>query len=570
LLTQLEIRNIAIIDEVSIEFEKGLNILTGETGAGKSVIIDSINAILGERLTRDVIRTGTEKATVQAVFQIDPGRLSDFFEKYGMEPEEDGSVVVSREFTVSGRNTCRLNGRIATVSILGERIIDIHGQHDNQSLLRPESHIGLLDSFGGEKIKRLLLEYSGLLERYKLIRARLKELSGDMGERERRLDLLKFQADEIKRAKLKPGEDEELGRQRIILANSEKIIESLSSVHELLFSGNNIRNSASDNINEALQELAKIARFDAKYEGMRKALEDISYQLDDIIEQIRGERDGIEYNPDMLEQVEERLDLIFRLKRKYGETMDEVLKYLEDAERQIEEMKESEGTVKKLASELDSLGNELYRTALMLNNERREAAKILENRIGAELEELEMKRARFKVQIDFDETKESGGERNFLENGLDRVTFMISPNAGEPLKQLAKIASGGEMSRIMLAIKTILANVDSMPVLIFDEIDMGISGKAAQKVGEKLSYISKNHQVICVTHLAQIGCMADQHFLIEKTSDENSTKTTVKKLSEDGSRDEIARILGGSAITDITKKHAEEMLENAKRFKNTV
>lgn len=573
MLSHLQIHNIALIDEVNIEFGEGLNVLTGETGAGKSIIIDSINSLLGERLSRELIRSGKEKATVEAVFHVDNERLLDIFEALAIEPEEDGTLIISREFTLAGKNICRINGKMATVSMLkevGQRIIDMHGQHDNQSLLRTESHIDLLDSFGGHSIAHLKQDYSELLAKYRTIKNKIRSLSGDKKERERKLDLLKFQIDEIKKAKLKSNEEEDLNKQRLVLASAEKIIESLSNAYELLSSGNNIKNSASDNINETLQGLNQILKLDEKYEDMHKRLQDVSYLLEDIIEDIRRERDSVEYNPGLLEEIEERLDLIYKLKKKYGSTVGEVLDYCRSIENELEEIVKSEEIVNELQAELDKLNSELLKTAQAINAERRKAAEILENRIGEELDDLEMKRSKFKVNIEFDDSTDENGDKKYLHTGLDRVEFLISPNVGEPLKPLAKIASGGEMSRIMLAIKMILANVDSIPVLIFDEIDTGISGKAAQKVGEKLSFLSKGHQVVCVTHLAQIGCMADNHYLIEKVSDEQSTQTSVKHLDGEEVKKEIARIISGTSISDITLKHAEEMLSNARKFKMTV
>ncbi len=570
MLQQLEIHNIALIDKVGIELENGLNVLTGETGAGKSIIIDSINAILGERLSKDLIRTGKEKAVVEAVFRVDNSKMQDVFEELGIEPEDDGTLIISREFTLSGKNTCRINGKMATVSMLkevGRRLVDIHGQHDNQSLLRTESHIDLLDSFGGEKIQLLIKEYLKLLNEYKEIKNKLKGYTGNLNERERKIDLLKFQINEIKMAGLKQGEDDDLNRQRVVLVNSEKIISALSRAYEALFSGNNIKTSAYDSINDAIADLNTIAKLDDEYTGIMRKLEEVSYQIDDIIEGIRNQKDKIEYNPGLLEQIEERVDLIIRLKKKYGNTIEEVLKYCEEIELELDEIIKSDEIIASLNLKLSEISNMLLDLSKRINFERREAAGILENKIGLELEDLEMKRAQFKVNIEFCDSEEHPGQLKFTAKGLDKVEFLISTNVGEPLKPLSKIASGGEMSRIMLAIKTILADVDEMPTLIFDEIDIGISGKAAQKVGEKLSFISRGHQVICVTHLAQIACMSDQHYLIEKESGDNATRTNVKKLEGSEVKNEIARILGGANISNITLKHAEEILNTAKKIK---
>ncbi|MCX7842775.1 MAG: DNA repair protein RecN [Clostridia bacterium] len=570
MLTQLQIRNIALIDHVSIELGSGLNILTGETGAGKSIIIDSINAILGDRISRELIRTGAEKASVEAVFQIDNERFGDIFEALGIEPEEDGTLIISRECSVSGKNSCRINGRISTVSMLkelGARLIDIHGQNDNQSLLKVESHIDMLDSFAGEELEKIKKEYMKLLEKYKALKSKLKSLSGDKGERERKIDLLTYQAAEIKKANLKPGEEEKLTKQRMLLSNAERILAALTSAHDLLYSGSNLKGSASDLISSAISELNAISKIDEKYEAMTKKLEELSYLLDDVIDDIRKERDCIEFSPEMLEQLEERLDVIYKLKKKYGSNIDEVLNYCEGIEKELQEILQSEEIIASLKEQISKTEKELYVFAEKMNIQRVQASRMLEERIGRELDDLEMKRAKFKVNIEFENGNDIDQERKYGSKGLDRVEFLISPNAGEPLKPLAKIASGGEMSRIMLAIKTILANVDDIPTLIFDEIDIGISGRAAQKVGEKLSYIAKNHQVLCVTHLAQIACMADSHYMIEKITDMESTATKVCQLDGECRRKEIARILGGANISQITLQHAEEMLAYASDFK---
>lgn len=569
MLQRLEIQNIAIIDRVGIELGEGFNVLTGETGAGKSIIIDSINAILGQRLSKELIRTGRDKAVVEAVFQVDKDRLWDLFESFGIEWEEDSSLVVSREFTTSGKNTCRINGRIATVSMLkqiGQRLIDVHGQHDNQSLLRTESHIELLDSFASSRLLSLKEEYSGQLEVYRQIKGRLKSLTGDKNERERKIDILKFQIDEIKKAKLKIGEDEELARQKEVLVNFEKITNTLSAAYELLGTGSKFEESALDKINKSVSDFGSIEEFDEGYGTLKKRIEGISIELDDVVSEIRSLRDSVEYDPKLLEQIEERLDVLYRLKKKYGDSVEEILAYQTRIREELNEILNNEDMVKKLNEDLAAKDKELYRLAKEISNERVKASKLLEERIGAELKDLEMKSTSLKVKIDFDDSMEKS-ERKYSHSGLDRVEFMISTNVGEPLKPLSKIASGGEMSRVMLAIKTILANVDKMPTMIFDEIDTGISGIAAQKVGEKLCYISKTHQVISVTHLAQIACMANNNYYIDKITEKGNTKTVIKKLDEKEKTNEIARIIGGANITDITLKHAEEMLDNARKFK---
>ena len=568
MLLQLDIHNIALIDEVSIALESGLNILTGETGAGKSIIIDSINAVLGDRISKDIIRTGSEKALVEAVFQVDAQQVEEILNEMGMELEEDGTLILSRELTLSGRNTCRINGKMVAASFLkklGERLIDLHGQHDNQSLLKTEKHMELLDSFGGENIKIIKQEYSSLLEQYRQVRAELKALSGDPGERERKMDLLRFQTDEIRKAKLTTGEEEDLNRKKLLLTNSLKISASLASAHSLLQSGEAGGRPALDVMNEALSCLNTISKLDDSYEEMSKRLQDFIYSTADLAEDLRRNFESVEYDPALQDEIEERLDLIFKLKRKYGATISEILQYLDSTEKQLAEIEKSEELTIALNDKLTELNKQLFDTSCRLNGERQKAASILEDRIGQQLDDLEMKKSRFHVDIQFNNNSTNQGSVKYTQNGLDKVEFLISANAGEPLKPLARIASGGEMSRVMLAIKTILAEVDQIPTMIFDEIDIGISGKAAQKVSEKLSYISVGHQVICVTHLAQIACMANHNYLIEKIMEENSTKTIVNKLDGEEKVKEIARLIGGGESSKASLKYAEEMINNAKK-----
>ena len=566
MLLQLDIRNVALIDEISMELGEGLNVLTGETGAGKSIIIDSINAVLGYRVSREIIRTGAEKALIEAVFQVDAERVRDILSDMGMEPEEDGTLILSREISQSGKNTCRINGKMVSATFMkaiGERLIDIHGQHDNQSLLKTEYHIELLDSFAGGSLRAAKEEYTELLGQYRSVKARIRALSGDPGERERKMDLLRFQVDEIRKARLKTSEDEDLNKQKMLLVNAEKISGTMASVYDLLSAGSG-GSSALDAMNESLAQLSSIAALDESYGEIYSRLQDLVYQLEDIAGDVRQSFESIEYDPALLDEIEERLDLIYRLKRKYGNSIPEIHRFCEEAEKQLEELEKSEETAKALAEELAELEKQLYHAALRLNEERVKAASLLESKIAQQLTDLEMKNARFKVDIQFDADAAGDSGRRFGSNGLDRVEFLISPNVGEPLKPLARIASGGEMSRIMLAVKTILAEVDKIPVLIFDEIDTGISGRASQKVGEKLSYISRSHQVLCVTHQAQIACMADHNYLIEKIVEKEKTRTRVTRLGDDDKIKEIARLLGGET-TEASLKYAEEMIKTAKK-----
>lgn len=565
MLLQLDIQNIALIDKLSLEIAPGLNVLTGETGAGKSIIIDSINAVLGERVNKDIIRNGRDKAFIEAIFDYNKNTyVSDILEQHGIEAE-DGNIIISREISLSGKNTCRINGRLVNVSTLkqvGELLIDIHGQHDNQSLLKTETHIELLDAFGGAALGKYKAEYFELFEEYKSVRAKIQGLVGDKGEIARRMDMLKFQIDEIKNARLKKGEDENLNKQRQVLVNSEKIMSSIVTSYGLLNEDNNGK-SAVYILNKTLQELSSICKYDEAIIPITEKLESVIYQLEDICGDILEKRDGAEFDPEELSRIDERIDIIARLKRKYGYTIDEIIEFYEKSKSDYQELLQSESLIEELNKQLAELTQKLSLCSKRLHMEREKAAQVLEKNITDELENLEMKNSEFKVNLLYSENT-----ANFTKNGLDCAEFLISSNIGEPLKPLSKIASGGEMSRIMLAIKTILANVDSIPTLIFDEIDTGISGKAAQKVGEKLSYISKNHQVLCVTHLSQLACMADNHLLIEKNSNGENTFTTVRSLNSKGRIEEIARIIGGSDITTLAIKHADELIKAAKIFKS--
>lgn len=574
MLQQLHINNIALIDELMMDFEDGFNVLTGETGAGKSIIIDSINAVLGVRFSKEQIRTGTDKSLVEAMFQIDNEALGKILEEKGIEREEDGSLILSRESWRNGRNSCRINSRLSTVTDLkdlGEKLIDIHGQHDNQSLLHTESHIKLLDAFGGKIIHDLKSQYISMLIEYRKLKIKLESLVTNENEKEKRVDFLKFQTNEIKKAKLFEGEEEQLESRRLILSNAENIIRALSESYELLFSGEASGSSALDKVNITAQNFSKIEGFGDNYLKLLKAIEETAFHLQDITEDIRREMSFIEFDPQELEKVEERLDIISRLKKKYGNSVKEILELCIAKEEELEELTLNSVQIENLRKRLIESERQLYEVALKLSKERTLAAKVLEQKIGDELHDLEMKKAKFIVEIIFNAERDKAGEYKFSEEGgLDKIEFLISPNIGEPLKPLSKIASGGEMSRIMLAIKSILADVDDIPVLIFDEIDSGVSGRVAQKVGEKMALLSRKHQVICITHLPQIACMADNHFFIEKVSDNNMTRTQVKKLSKNERKGALAKLLGGTHVSDISVKHAEEMLKIASEFKNHI
>jgi len=565
MLIHLEIKNVALIDEVAIDFGQGLNILSGETGAGKSIVIDSIGSLIGNRFGREIIREGTKKAIVQAQFSSFPA-LVEALKDCGIESEDDETVIISREINASGKGLCRINGRLITISMLkrlGEHLIDIHGQFENQSLLKPQNHIALLDEFEGQELIVLKNEYKSILIHYKNLSLQLNELKDNVMKREQRKDMLSFQLDEIKRAAVKIGEEDELILRRDIISNSEKIITALSAAYEHIYSGSGRNEPAIQYINSAESELHSILKYAEKFRLLVERLEGINLELDDISSTIRDEKEKIEYDPAVLENIEERLDLLFKLKRKYGKTISEVIEYGNKVESELLILSEAGEKADELEKLISEDAEKLEGISIKMHNKRIQAGILLEEKISDVLAELEMKNTVFKVELVFNNAK------GFGPNGCDNVEFLISPNPGEALKPLSKIASGGEMSRIMLAIKTILAAVDKMPTLIFDEIDNGIGGKASNRVGEKLDRISAGHQVLCVTHLAQIACMADQHFVIEKNTDGLRTHTSVRVLSKEERIGEIARLLDGANISVITVKHAEEMIEKAFQVKKS-
>ena len=537
MISSLHIKNIGIIDDLSIDLNNGLNILTGETGAGKTLIIDSLGIISGERFSKDMIRKGENFSFVEACIYLPENEMA-----------VDGNIIVSREIYANGRNMCKINGRMVTVNELKnfmENVIDIHGQHDNQQLLNPSTHIEYLDSFGEKEIKELKVQYKELYKQYNFIKIELKNNYGDDKEKQRKLDLLKYQFEEIDNANLKLGEDEKLEADRKIILNSEKINESLN-VADMEISEHSI-----DAINEAIRALEKIENLDENYAKTLNSLKSTYYDIQEIGRDISSLREDVYFDEEQRQELENRLDLIFSLKRKYGNTIDEVLKYKTEVEEEIVKLENIDEHNNKLKKELEKLKNEMLESATKLNILRNKYAKVLEEKINTELADLEMKNARININVIFN-------EEDFNSNGLDIVEILIKTNIGEDAKPLCKIASGGEMSRIMLAIKNVLSNVDNVPVLIFDEIDTGISGMAAKSVGEKLKLISKMHQVLCVTHLASIAAKGDYNYFIYKIVENEKTITNVQLLNEEETIKEIARIASGD-ITEISINHAKSL-----------
>lgn len=569
MLLELQIQDFALIDYLKLDFSEGLNILTGETGAGKSIIIDSVNFVLGERSSKDIIRTGSDKSSVEAVFEnIDNQELSKEMESFGIDCDED-VIILSRELNQSGRSICRINGKVVTTSVLksiGNYLIDIHGQHEHQSLLDEDSHIDMLDIFGGNELNKLKIEVRQVYFKVVDIKHELEAQMGDDRERERKLDLLNFQVKEIDAAKLRIGEEEDLLKHKVILNNANKLFTVLSNAYNILYQSEEGQ-PIFDELGKILSELHSITNIDDKLLDIYKIVENSYYLLEEAILEVRNYRDKIDFNPELIDEVEMRLDTISRLKRKYGSTVKDVLEYREKKYKEIQDIINSEEIIAVLKEHLKKESEQLYILSKHLSDIRKKVGDKLQKDIINELKFLGMEKSKFKVNFTI---SKNDGQVSFNEKGMDIITFLISTNPGEPEKPLARIASGGEISRIMLALKTVLAHSDRIPSLIFDEIDTGISGRAAQAVAEKLGQISANHQVICVTHLPQIASMAGTHFYISKSTTSGKTNTKVLKLYGDKRVMEVARMLGGAKLTDLTLKHAEEMISIAQNIKKKI
>lgn len=550
MLTSLKIENVAIIESAAIEFGCGLNVLTGETGAGKSIVIDSINAILGERTSRDIIRTGAQSAKVYAVFEDVNERVRNFLDENGIDCE-DGVLIINRTLSREGKNVCRINGAPVTVSMLreiGGELIDIHGQHDNQSLLSPEKHCGFVDSFAGNA--DLITDYREKYGRLCEIRSKLKKLTTDESSKSQRIDFLTYQIDELEKAEITIGERDELKARKSLINNSQKVIESLNIAYEALKADG----AGVDMITDAESEIANASVYMETLGEASEKITDIRYELEDIAETVRDAMTEVDFDPSELEDIDERLDLLYRLSKKYGDTEEEMLEYLEKARAELDNIAFSEERVKELQKQKKEALAETETAACKLTESRKTAGEKLSNAICSELEFLDMPNVRFVVKC---------SDIGLTENGKDEIEFLISANAGEEPKPLAKIASGGELSRIMLAIKNVLAETDGVDTMIFDEIDTGVSGRAAQKIAMKLRSASKGRQVICVTHLAQIAAQGDVHLYISKSVSDGKTYTNIKSLIEEERVAEIARIMGGMEITKLQLESAREMLANA-------
>lgn len=547
MLSLLHIENIAVIESADIAFDRGFHVLTGETGAGKSIVIDAISAVLGERAYREMIRTGTNKASVRAVFTQVPEL--PWFAENGVE--YDCEVVVQRDVHLDGKNVCRVNGSLVTVNILhklGIQLINIHGQHDSASLFDEEKHLTFLDDFADNEALRA--DYGEKFSAVSSLRREIDRLSMDESEKLRRVETLRYQIAEIEKADLEIGEDDELEERRKLLQNAEKLSNGMDEAVECLCGGDESDGAASL-LMQAERALARLVRYTDSFASYQEKLSDLMYQVQDVAEEVRDARDGLSYSAEELEQIESRLDIIHRLRRKYGASCADILDYLENAKKELDEMEFADDHLERLKGKLQKAEKEAVNAALVLRRNRQEAAEVMSRRILTELSQLDMPRVQFECRF---------RETELTSLGMDAVAFYMSANAGEAPKPLSKVASGGELARIMLSMKNVLAEKDQVATLIFDEVDTGVSGRAAQRIAEKLKSLAQFKQVLCVTHLPQLAALADTHMRISKAERNGRTYTTVTPLDKQGRMEELARIIGGTNITETTLRSAEEML----------
>lgn len=553
MLSQLFIKNIAVIESASIDFENGFNVFTGETGAGKSILIDAINSVLGGRTSRDLVRTGENKAFVSAVFSDISPKIKNALESLGYDSEDD-ELLISREISAEGKNICKINARPATVSALKQLsavLIDIHGQHDSVILQNPDLHIGYIDAFGNTQSE--LSAYYDSYKAMKEIERAIKKITADDSDKEARIDLLKYQIGEIEAAAVEEGEEDELLTLSKRIKSSENIIDLVSETIAAL-DGEDGSDGALDGIETVIKNAERLSEYFPEFTGMAEKFKSAYYELEEFKNDVTSCADELDFDPQLQNRTEKRLDEIFRLKRKYGGSVEAMFKYYDKAVKELDGIEFSEERLEKLNKEYSVLRYDTETKANSLTAKRLEAAKSFEHEVMDELAYLNMPNVRFSVNFE---------HADYSSFGQDHIEFYIATNAGEPLKPLTKIASGGELSRIMLSIKNVLADKDDIDTLIFDEIDTGISGAAAQKVGKKLKQVSKGRQIICVTHLAQVAAFADNHLLISKATENEKTFTSVKSLDGNGRICELARIMGGE-LTDSLKKSAKELLDASK------
>ncbi|MEH7335499.1 DNA repair protein RecN [Neobacillus drentensis] len=556
MLAELSIKNFAIIENLTISFKKGLTVLTGETGAGKSIIIDAIHLLVGGRGSAEFVRHGEEKAEIEGLFQIDDPQHPVIFKamEFGIDIEE-GMVILRRDIAKTGKSVCRINGKLVTISTLreiGAALVDIHGQHEHQELMDETWHLPLLDQFGTEEILPSLEEYQEVFRRYEQTRQKLKSLSDNDQQTAHRLDLIVFQLDEIQKANLKPQEDEDLYEEKKRLGNFEKVFGAIQSG----YNGLNGEQKGLDWISLVMGHLEDAASLDNAYKEIYESVSNSFYQLEDAARSLRNELDVLEFDPQRLNEIEDRLNEINQLKRKYGKTINEIVEYAAKIEEEIETLQNKETHIEELEKELTSIKKDLSLEAKQLTELRKKWAEKLTKLIHKELKELYMAKTVFEIRFEPD-------IEHFSKTGVDHVQFYISTNPGEPLKPLSKVASGGELSRIMLALKSIFSKHQGVTSIIFDEVDTGVSGRVAQAIAEKIYKVASDSQVLCISHLPQVAAMADTHLFISKIIKGGRTKTSVSPLNIEEKIKEIGRMISGVEITDLTKKHAEELLQLA-------
>lgn len=555
MLELLHIENIAIIEAADIEFAPGFNALTGETGAGKSIVIDSLSAVLGQRTSRELIRTGAEKAFVSAAFS---GMAPELTEELGIQPEADGTLLLQREIQTDGKNVCRVNGRPVTVGqlrALGARLLNIHGQHDGQQLLDEEQHIVYLDSFG--RVESLAITYAEKYKNFTDIRRQIGALQMDEAEKARRVDTLQYQIEELRRAKLTPGEEEELTARRGMLRNAEKFLDAVAGADYAL-NGDDSGGGALSALRQAQDALSGVRHLDDAFGQLYERLGEAYSEVYDIAATVEDKRGELDVSPGELDRVESRMDLLYRLKKKYGATVEDMLDYQARCEAELAQIEDAGDTLARLEQALSKAEKETRQAAQALSDARKAAAEQLTSQILAELQQLDMGKIRFAVNF---------AEKPLDSDGMDTVRFLMSANVGEELRPIHKIASGGELARIMLAMKNVLSEQDHVGTMVFDEVDTGVSGRAAQKVAEKMARISRRKQVLCVTHLPQLAAMADTHFSVEKGERGGRTYTEVRRLDREQRRRELARLTGGSHVSQTMLDGAEELLVQAEKFR---
>lgn len=559
MLRSLSVNNFALIENVSVEFTAGLNVLTGETGAGKSILIDALNIVLGGRASNDFIRENCDYFRVEALFDCSAlASVWDLAEEYGIVPEEDGTIIISRRFNKNGKNVIMINGSHVTLSMLkifGQKLIDMHGQHENQALLRPETYLGLVDLFDKE-IGEQLSKFRDIYLQWRDVTKQINTFNDNMRERAQRLDMLTWQTNEIAAADLKPDEDIELENNIKVFSNIEKISKSIITARNLLEHGSKGSEGVLSLVAEVKREIDNAVRYDKSLEPQLNMLTDILYQLKELSMDLGSYADNIDYNPKQLAHLQERMDIIYKLRKKYGVTISDILAYYQNALKEIAALSDCDDTIEKLKKEQTLLYKKLTQLADMIGLKRQAAAKLMSEAICYHLQKLGMPNCKFVIEVS---TKDS-----LNSSGNNEVSIAFSANPGESLKPLHKVASGGELSRIALAIKTVCAHHDEIGTIVFDEIDAGVGGKTAQKVGERIAMVAAHKQVLCITHSPQIACMADNHLYIEKRVDQEKTRTEITRLTAEVRRLEIARMIAGNDLTNAVLENAEQMILNAK------